>query len=362
MIGTRGVPARYGGFETAVEEIGGRLASEGHQVLVYSRFRHTERFYQGMEIVTLPAVPTKSLETLSHTLMSVGHVITSGRSRRPDVAVVFNSANAPFIPILRALGIPVAVNVDGLEWKRAKWSGSAARYFRWSERIAVAKADAVIADAQGIADHIMATHGLRADVIPYGAPVITPSHTRLHEAQVSPDAYHIVVARFEPENHVLEIVRAYAESSALHPLLVVGDAPYSDTYRQAIARVAQHDPRITLLGSIWDQELLDQLYGGARSYLHGHSVGGTNPSLLRALGAGAPTTAFDVSFNREVTGGHARFFSTTEDLRLCIEADDQHRDSERANEGREFVAKKYQWSAVAQDYLELCTRIAGSIH
>lgn len=352
------MPARYGGFETAAEEIGWRLARDGHSVVVYSRGRSLRSAdYRGMKSINLPAIRRKSLETISHTLASVLH-IAAFRRHRPDVALVFNSANAPFIPLLKTMGIPVAINVDGLEWKRAKWSGIAARYYRWAEKSAVNTADSVISDAQGIADHILQTHGRTSTVIPYGAPIISPELVRLSEIGLARDQYHLVVARFEPENHVLEVVRGFALSRAKLPLILVGDAPYADDYVDRVRQIVGQDPRIRMLGSVWDQELLDDLYAGARSYIHGHSVGGTNPSLLRALGAGAPVTAFDVNFNREVSGGHALFFESPNQLALCVESDDHRRDSSRSQAGRRHVRKHYQWEDVAQRYLRLCESLA----
>ncbi len=357
MIGTRGVPARYGGFETAVEEIGQRLVAAGHQVTVYCRNRgQRERSYGGMRLVNLPAVRVRSLETITHSGISIAHAIIRGR---PDAAFVFNAANAPYLPFLRAGGIPTAVHIDGLEWKRAKWAGNGARYYRWAERRSVLAADAVIADAQAIADHVSAAHGRDAVLIPYGAPVTHADAQRLVELDLQPDRYHLVVARFEPENHVREIVAGYVASCAALPLVVVGSAPYSDAYRAAIKLAAGSDPRVRLIGSMWDQDLLDALYGHARSYLHGHSVGGTNPSLLRAMGAGAPVSVFDCPFNREVTAGCATFFrdpSEVGEAVLAAEAD-ENAAHERGERGRAHAAATYRWEEVAKAYDDLAQAI-----
>ncbi len=169
LLGTRGVPARYGGFETCVEEVGSRLVERGHRVVVYgarpdgSADASPGREHRGMELVPLPAVRRRSLETLSRSALAVGHLTATQRGRRRgggragapavDAAIVFNAANAPFLPVLRAAGVPVATHVDGLEWKRAKWGPVGQRYYRWAEAFAVRHSDALIADAQGIADH-----------------------------------------------------------------------------------------------------------------------------------------------------------------------------------------------------------------
>ncbi len=177
MIGTRGVPARYGGFETAIEEVGRRLADRGHQVLVYCRNPEPDtplpNTYLGMRLVELPSVKNRSLETLSHTALSVAHLL---RRTHPDVAFVFNAANSPFLPALRAARIPVATHVDGLEWRRGKWGPTGKRYYRAAEALAVRYSDALIADAQGIADYYTEEFNAPTDLLAYGAPRIQRRH------------------------------------------------------------------------------------------------------------------------------------------------------------------------------------------
>ena len=359
MLGTRGVPANHGGFETAVEEVGARLVERGNDVRVYCRNRgQSLAEYKGMRLHNLPALRRKTLETLSHTGLSVLHATTVAR---PDVAIVFNAGNAPFLPILAAARIPFAVHLDGLEWQRAKWKGFGQVYYRGAERFCVRTAPALIADAIGIQDYVRAEYGADSAFIPYGAREVPRTYDRLAEVDVAPLQYHLVVARFEPENHVLEMVAGYLRSNARFPLLVVGSAPYSDAYSEQIRSLASQDPRIRLLGAVWDQEVLDQLYANCRSYLHGHSVGGTNPSLLRAMGAGAPVTAFDVVFNREVTGGHARFVTTPDEVAHALESDEGGPDrqpvperDDRGDKGKAHALETYDWDGVAADYEQLC--------
>jgi len=351
MIGTRGVPAQYGGFETAVEEVGKRLVERGHRVTVYCRNADQSLdSYLGMELVNLPALRKRSVETLSHTGLSVLHAMR----HRPDAAVLFNAGNAPYIGWLTAARIPTAIHMDGLEWKRAKWAGFGAKYYKRAERVAARSGLALIADAQGIADYLKEEYGRDSHLIAYGAPILHPGTERLAELDVKPGRYHLVVARMEPENHVDVIVEGYRRSGSTTPLVVVGSAPYGDDHIAHIKSLAA-DSDVRFVGGVWDQELLNQLYAHARSYLHGHSVGGTNPSLLRALGAGAPVTAYDVNFNIEVTAGHARFFCTSEDVAMAIKEDDDDPSSacERGEAGRAHVADAYQWDAVSDHYQEM---------
>jgi glycosyltransferase involved in cell wall biosynthesis len=361
LIGTRGVPAHYGGFETCVEEVGSRLAARGHDVVVYCRPPYdlddwsplTE--FRGMQLVQLPIVRRRSIETLCHTALSVVHP-TLGSC---DAAIVFNAANAPLLPVVRARGVPVATHVDGLEWMRAKWGKTGRRYYRLAEQLAVRWSDAIIADAQGIADYYLDEFDTQPTILAYGAPIGTGGRPdRIEELDLSTGKYHLVVARFEPENHVLEIVRGYEQSEAELPLVVVGSAPYADAYRAAIRAAA--GPRVRLLGGVWDQDQLDQLYGHALTYLHGHSVGGTNPSLLRAAGAGTFTIAYDVTFNREVLGDTAAYFSTTDDVAVALEqAEADPAATARVGAEQQRAVLRYNWDDVADGYEELCRELAS---
>mgnify|MGYP000961190184 CR=1 FL=1 len=359
MIGTRGVPASYGGFETAVEEIGRRLVQRGHEVTVYTRPEKGQaqipHEYLGMVLVPLPAVHRKSLETLTHTGVSVGHLISR---RRPDAGILFNAANAIYLPALRSRGIPVATHVDGLEWRRSKWGGAGHRFYRMSEALAVRWSDALIADAPGIAAYYREEFGATTDLITYGAPLLTEAPASDLPASVVPDSYHLIVARFEPENHVLEAVRGFVASAARHPLVVVGGAPFAAEYTERIQRAC--DERVRLLGPIYDQPTLDALYFHANTYVHGHSVGGTNPSLLRAMGAGTTTLAYDVVFNRDVLGVDGRFWSDPLDLATLLEKAeiDPVATAATGEHLRTRAAEVYDWDRVTDLYEDLASRLS----
>lgn len=365
MLGTRGVPAAYGGFETAVEEIGARLVSRGHEVTVYGDRTHPEiAEHLGMRVVHVPSVPLKHLETLSRTGIATLRAIAG---TRPDAAFVFNAANAPYVSLLRACGIPVAVHVDGLEWRRAKWGGAGRAYYRWAEAQSVRTADALIADAPGIARYYDAEFGVPTELIRYGAPVLHDvDATPLAAHGLEPGGFHVAIARFEPENHVLEIVQGYRASQARLPLVVVGSAPYSAAYTQAVHAAVDGDPRIRMLGGVWDEALLDALYAHARTYVHGHSVGGTNPSLLRAMGAGTATIAFDVDFNLEVLADDAWRFERADQLPAILA--EVERDGAqvvaRGDRARDRAARAFRWDHVTDDYERLAERLAAgeSVH
>lgn len=363
LMGTRGAPAHYGGFETAVDEIGRRLAAKGHEVTVYCRNGNSGRrrdpdTYCGMRLVHLPAARRRALETLTHTFLSAAHTFTTPRY---DAVLVCNAANAPALPLLRLRGLPYAVHVDGLEWRRTKWGPVGRTYYRLAESLSVRWSDALVADALGIEQYYSDEFGAHTVGIAYGAPDGGGvGSDKLESLGLTPRGFHVVVARFEPENHVDLILEGYRRSNARLPLVVVGSVPYATEHTDRINELAAGDDAIHLVGGVWDQDLLDQLYAGALTYLHGHSVGGTNPSLLRAMGAGTATIAYDIVFNREVAGPAATYAGSAGEFASAI--DEAEADvATTLRRGRllaERAREKYDWDAVAERYEALFLALA----
>ena len=355
LLGTRGVPPRYGGFETAADEIGARLAARGHRVVVYCRNPGQRlRTHRGMELVNLPAIRSKSLETLSHTALSTIHAAIRSR---PDVVVLFNPANAPFVPMLKAAGITTIVHFDGLDAERAKWGRLGRAYYRSAERMSVRLADDVIANSMAISASIRASmvacrrtsptehRSCRPDRI--GSP---PSgSSRAGSTSSSPGSNRRTTSTW------------WSKAIAGRDPPCRSSSSGRPRMRRRIGRAwpASAGPDVRFLGAVWDQELLDQLYGHCASYLHGHSVGGTNPSLLRAMGAGAPIVAYDVAFNRETAGTAAGYFVDARGVAALIAADesDPVGAMARGDEGRRRAARRYVWDDVAGEYERLCQRL-----
>jgi glycosyltransferase involved in cell wall biosynthesis len=359
MIGTRGVPAHYGGFETAVEEVGARLAARGHQVVVYCRGGDsTQTHHRGMELVQLPAVRRRALETLNHTVTSTLDV---RRADHYDAILLFNAANALTLPLLRKVASGIALHVDGLEWQRGKWSRLGRAWYLVMERYGARRADELIADARGIQAYYKERYGVPSRFIPYGAPLIEVGEPRhLASLGLTSGEFHLVVARLEPENHVEIAIEAYVKEERAWPLVVVGSVPYETDYSRTLYDAAATSQSIMMLGGVWEPDKLDELYATSGLYVHGHSVGGTNPSLLRAMGAGAPVAAFDVVFNREVLGDTGRFFGDAAALSQLMTRAELAPDSWRARgqETRIRAAAHYDWDQVASAYEQLCADLA----
>lgn len=309
LLGTRGVPANYGGFETFYEELGKRLVDRGHDVTVYCRdsyYLNKIDTYLGMKLVYLPNLRKKSLDTLSHTFFSIIHAI-----RQPyDVYMVCNAANSPVLIIPRLLGKRIVINTDGLEWKRGKWGKCARAYYKVCERISTILAHHVIADSRGIQDYYAKEYNTQTNFIPYGAYLTESKRPELLDTiGVSPNDYFLQITRFEPENNPLLTIQAYKKLSTNKKLLIVGSVPYESDYLCAIRAEAEGSPNILLPGSIYDKELLNEIWCNCFAYIHGNEVGGTNPALLQTMASGCFTIAIDVSFSRDVLSDSGIFFN-----------------------------------------------------
>ena len=360
LIGTRGVPASYGGFETCVEEVGARLAERGHAVTVYCRSGHYQerrRTYRGMRLVYLPSLRRKSLDTLSHTLLSVLHAAF----RRFDVLMVFNAANSPTLLLPRLLGRRLAINTDGLEWKRGKWGKAGRRYYQFAEWLSTRLANRIVADSPGIAAYYRERYRTESSHIAYGAYLNESRDPGLlAPLGVRPGEYFLQITRFEPENNPLLTLRAFAGLPTEKKLVLVGDVPYQSDYARQIR--AEAGERVLLPGAIYEPELLRELWCNCFAYVHGNEVGGTNPALLQAMANGCLTLAIDVPFSRAVLQSAGRYFpKSVEGLRAEMAWTLEHPETHgplRAR-ARERIRQEYSWEGVATGYENLFTELVA---
>jgi len=363
MIGTRGVPANYGGFETCVEELGRRLAERGHEVTVYCRSSsYPERLpaYLGMELVYLPCFKGKAVETLSHTFLSVLH---ASFMRSFDVLMVFNAANSPALAVPRLLGKKIAINTDGLEWKRGKWGVVARRYYKSAEWLSTRLADRIVADSTGIQDYYRDTYGKESTYIAYGAyPGVSRDPKLIEPMGLKPGGYFLQVTRFEPENNPLLTIQAYKKLKTDKKLVLVGGVPYRSGYAEEMARLAKGDPNIIMPGYIFEKELLNELWCNSFAYVHGNEVGGTNPALLQSMGSASFVIAIDVPFSRDVLSGAGIFFdkdaaSLAQKMNWAIENKDGLEPFRKRAVDR--IREHYSWERVADGYEALFYGLAG---
>lgn len=311
ILGSRGILACYSGYDTLVEAVSLGLVESGTaQVSVYCRSAYYEDRpgnLNGVSLIYLPAPRKKALESLLHSFLSTLHVLGKG----VDVVYFVDPANAPFCLLLRLCGMRVVIHTDGLGWKRRKWGPLARRYYKFVEWLSAHIASALITDNPEMQKYYWREYHVDSNYIPYGASHHAGQDDSVYERfRLSPKKYLLVVARLEPENNIDFVLEEYTRSSITMPLVVVGDAPYNSQYMSRLHELA--DERVHFTGRINDQSGLNALYKGAYLYIHGHEVGGTNPSLLRAMDAQATPVVIDVPFNRAVAADCAFFFTGKE--------------------------------------------------
>jgi len=361
ILGTRGVPPRYGGFETFAGELGRRLVARGHRVTVYCRaslYRGEAREWCGVRRIELPAMQSKYFETVSHAGLSAIDAL----GRQYDAVLVCNAANAFVLPLLAAARIPTAINVDGIERMRAKWNAAGRFVYMAGEGLSVMFADRVVADAQVIADYYREKHQALAEIIAYGSGFPDePDSDALARLGLGPRGYVLYVSRLEPENHPLEVARGYRDVGSPLPLVIVGDAPYSADLIAELRAIAAADPRVRLTGGLYGADYRT-LQRNALLYVQATGVGGTHPALIEAMASGGAVAAFDTPENREVGGDAIRYFTFdkrapfAEVVSACL-AEGEQLDAWRAR-GRER-ARRFDWDAVTEAYERLFRELAG---
>jgi glycosyltransferase involved in cell wall biosynthesis len=366
ILGTRGIPASYSGFETAVEQLTARLTQRGHEVTVYCRPHVVDRkltSYKGAELVHLRTVQNKYLDTFVHTLISAVH---AARVTKPDVALFFIAGNSPLCLITRWASIPAVINVDGLDSDRRKWPAAAKAYLRFAERTAPRWADRAITDSHAVADIFERRYGQRIGVVPYG--VEDPGHDgtqTLEQFGLEPRKYILFVGRLEPENNPHLLVEAFSRIPAATArgmkLAIVGGAPYADDYIRQVWRTA--DPRVVFPGYVFGRGYWE-LQRHAYVFCAPTEVGGTHPVILEAMAAGNCVLVNDHRPNAETVGDAGIYFSGSAGVAdLAVQLERVLTDPELVAAYRERAlerAQQYSWDAVTDQYEALLTGVVGA--
>jgi glycosyltransferase involved in cell wall biosynthesis len=321
---------------------------------VYCRQRHTERAYRGVRLTYLPTIRHKYLDTIAHTFFSTLHLAGT----RQDAVVYCNAANAVFTWIPRVLGMPVALNVDGLERHRKKWNSLAKSWYRISERLATVLPTAVVTDAQRIADYYRERYHRPSTMIPYGADTGAVSSAEVLPALgLEPRRYFLYVSRMEPENNALLVRQAFERLETPLKLALVGDAPYAAGYIRQVRET--DDPRIVIPGAIYGQGYRE-LGSHCFAYVHATEVGGTHPALIEAMGRGALTLYLETPENAEVAEGAGIPFTPdnlSAVMQRVLDMPEPEREEWRAR-AMERVRSRYSWDAVTDAYEKLLTGLA----
>lgn len=359
ILGTRGIPANYGGFETFAEHLSTRLVARGHKVTVYCRAHYTsprQLEFQGVQLKVLPTIRHKYFDTIVHSFLSALHAAP----QRYDAALICNAANAPFTPLLRLTGTPVAINVDGLEHKRKKWNWIARSYYRLAERLATRLPNETVTDARVIQDYYQARYGAASTMIAYGADVERRPDPGVRRWRVEPNRYVLYVSRLEPENNARLVIEAFKRVRTAHKLLIVGDAPYAHEYIEDLKHRARRDKRIIFTGFVFGRDYR-ALQQNAYCYVHATEVGGTHPALLEAMGFGNCVLTLAAPENVEAVGDAGIPYS--DELDLAEKLQRVLRDGSLVhayrNRAQARVQQKYDWEYVVNRYEELFARMAG---
>lgn len=355
IIGTRGIPNRYGGFEQFAEQFSTRLAVKGHEVTVYTSHNHTynSTHYKNVRLVRCYD-PEHLLGTTGQFIYDFNCIMNS-RKQNFDVILQLGYTSSTIWSWLYPKAPVLVTNMDGLEWSRAKYNKLTQRFLTYAEKWGVVHSDQLISDSIGIQDYLLKKYGAASTYIPYAADVFEQRNDDiniLEKFDLDNIIYDLVVARFEPENNIETILKAYGRLPN-KKLVLVGDYLHTAFGRRLYKEYSTLS-NINFLGPLFNTKQLNVLRHYSNLYLHGHSAGGTNPSLLEAMGCGALICAHDNIFNKHILGNDAFFFRNSSDLTSLLSSDvDVNNHTDWINNNRKKIATDYNWNVIT-DKIETC--------
>jgi len=360
IIGSRGYPFVYSGYETFVKELAERLVKRGIQVTVYCHknlFREFPSNVNGIDLVYIRTIERKSLSQFIHSLQSIIHACFSNY----DIILVVNSSNGPFGLLPKIFRKKTAINVDGLEWLRPKWKGLGSKYFYFASWLGTKFYDVIINDSFTMEEIYKREFGVESIVIAYGANIrYSKNPDLIKKWGLFPDDFYLVVGRLIPDNNADIIIREFINSSSNKKLVIVGDVPYKDKFANQLKSVK--DPRLIFTGYVTNQDELAELYHNCFAYIHGHEFGGTNPTMLKALAYGCAVIALDTLFTREMCDNdkHAIYFTKKlghlKSIIEEIEKDHSVINSLKAG-SRNRIVENYTWEKITNQYINLFQKL-----
>jgi glycosyltransferase involved in cell wall biosynthesis len=362
MIGIKAIPASFGGFETAVDEISRGLVRRGCDVVVYNRSgmsASADKHYEGVRLVNLPTLPSKNLSTIVHAFLSTVHALF----HPVDVVHYFTTGTTVFAPLPKLLGMKTVCSVDGTDWQRSKWGGFARWYLRFSERLAVRFCDGLVADSRDVQRYYQQTYGASSFFVPYGVRASTSEGREcLQRFGLESDRYVLFVGRLVPENNVHLLIRAFERITTDKKLVIVGDDPWEKEYVRSLK--ATSDKRVVFTGGVYGVGY-EQLQRNAYLFVLPDEVGGTHPALVEAMGFGNCVLVNDTPSNLEVigdTGFGYRGKENDRDLceRLQFLLDHPDAVSESAVKAERRARANYCWEQVVGDHLALYKKVCNS--
>ena len=357
ILGTRGIPNNYGGFEECAENLSFRFVEQGHDVTVYSPNEHPykKNEWKGVKIKKIYAneKKLKLVGTLIYDYLCLKDAV---KNNFDIILELGYDPDSIFFDLKKKTKAVIVTNMDGLDWKRSKFSYPVQQFIKFCEKVAVKKSDALIADNIGIQNYLKEKYNVTSSYIPYGA-ILKDNLQKIHleHYNVTEFQYYLLISRLEPENNIEIILDGYLKSKSTLPFLVIGNLTTRTAKR--LKKKYIHSPRIQFLGGIYDYDILSSLRCYARFYFHGHTVGGTNPSLLEAMATNAYIVAHNNQFNKNVINGNALYFSNSKDISHIIKSDNSEKREEFIQNNRNKISTHYKWESIATSYLKVFTNL-----
>lgn len=361
ILGTRGIPNYYGGYEQAVSFLAPGLAKRGHEVTVYNTHNHPYhgKNWNGVEIVRRRD-PERTLGTAGQFVYDL-NCIWHARRRNYDVLLMMGYTSSSLWGRFYPKKTVIITNMDGLEWKRSKYSVPVQKYLRYAEKLAIRYSDYLIADSPGIQNYLNDKYKIPSQYIPYGANIFDNDNIeQLKEYRVNPHEYFMMMARMEPENNIEVVLKGFQESNSRKKFIVVGN--YSNKYGKSLRQKFNHDKQIVFTGALFDQQLLHSLRTYCSLYFHGHSVGGTNPSLLEAMASRALIAAHRNDFNHSILGNDAFYFSSASEVKSIIDESKEDKQGLMIGNNLEKVRNSYNWQRITEAYESFMFRCFDEKH
>lgn len=358
ILGSRGIPNRYGGFEQFAEYLAQGLLAKGAEIWVYCSDRHPykENKWKGINLIHCYD-PEDKLGTAGQFVYDF-NCIRDSRKRGFDIIYQLGYTSSSVWHRLLPRTSTIVTNMDGLEWKRSKYGPTTRKFLKFAEKLAANHSDVLVADSEAIRQHLKNEYGKDSVFLPYGAEIFMhPDKENLREIQIQPYNFYVLIARMQPDNHIEEIIRGVLKSGSNLPLLIIGQS--ENTFGKYLQKHYK-DERIKFLGGIFDQNQLNQLRYFAKLYFHGHSAGGTNPSLLEAMAASALICAHNNPFNREVLDKNAFFFDDEKNIADLLDTSKINEDARQSfiTKNLQTIEEKYNWPKIIDKYFILFMQIA----
>ena len=351
IIGSRGYPYVYSGYETLVKELSERLVKSGNKVTVYCHrklFNEKPKKVNGVNLIYTPSINSKIFSQLYNSFFSFVHVCFSN----VDIVLVVNSANGPFGLLTKIFRKKTCINVDGLEWLRPKWKGLGSLYFKLASKLATILYDEIITDSIEMSKVYKKKFCKKSNVIAYGSTITETKNTIiLDKFNLKKNKYYLIVGRLIPDNNSKLIIKSFIKSNSNKTLVIVGDVPYNDDYANSVKKLSSK--KVVFTGYINNQVDLTALYNNCYGYIHGHEFGGTNPTMINALALNCQILALDTSFNREMLENKKSIFFNKNSITKKMNEFENKRDELIQKNNSYMLLEKYCWDFISNQYLEV---------